>query len=131
MSHQAPRITTPPSISLSLPPSTSTQLSITLSASHYTFLYPTPSKLPTITRTMQAAAFSLRARPDSCSVSTSIRRVRHYHSTSGPRPLCYSPLHLPTSLDLSLLSLSPLLTSPCPPMNQWVIEFSTVVHRRK
>lgn len=57
MSHQAPRITTPPSISLSLPPSTSTQLSITLSASHYTFLCPTLSKLPTITRTTRAAAF--------------------------------------------------------------------------
>lgn len=131
MSHQAPRITTPPSISLSLPPSTSTHLSITLSASHYTFLYPTLSKLPTITRTMQAVAFSLYTPWDSCSISTSIRRAPAYLSTSGPHSLCYTPRHLPSSLDPSLPSLSPLLTSPRPPVNQWVIKFATVAGRRR
>lgn len=124
MSHQAPRITTPPSISLSLPPSTSTQLSITLSTSHYTFLYPTLSKLPTIMRMMR------RLFP-----THSLRFVLNFHLnltrsrlslTSGSHTLCYPPKHHhPSSLDPSLPSLSPLLTSPRPPVNQWVIKFAS------
>lgn len=108
MSHQAPRITTPPSISLSLPPSTSTQLSITLSASHYTFLCPTLSKLPTITRMMRAVAFSLYTPWDSCSISTSIRHAPAYLSTSGHRSLCNTPATFP----LHSICLYPLYL-PC------------------
>lgn len=93
MSHQAPRITTPPSISLSLPPSTSTRLSITLSASHYTFLCPTLSKLPTITRATPAACLlsvhSLRFVPNFNLAPTCFPV---YLSHIWPPPLCL-PLH--------------------------------------
>lgn len=130
MSHQAPRITTPPSISLSLPPSTSTQLSITLSSSHYTFLCPTLSKLPTIPPTLRHAhdtsrSFSLCSPWNSCSISTSIRHAPVYLSTSQ-----LHPHHRPSLFDLFLPSLSPLLTSPRPPENRWVIKFATVAGRR-
>lgn len=96
MSHQAPRITTPPSISLSLPPSTSTQLSITLSASHYTFLYPTLSKLPTITCTMQTVAIA----PEH-----TLRFVLNIHLN----PSCLS-LHIWPPLFLQQLPLPSLFT---------------------
>lgn len=116
MSHQAPRITTPPSISLSLPPSTSTQLSITLSASHLTFLCPTLSKLSTITHTMRAAAFfpihSLRFVLNFHLNLTRSRLSLHiWPSLSLLHPPSASPLH---SICL-YPSLSPPLTSPRPP----------------
>lgn len=104
MSHQAPRITTPPSISLSLPPSTSTQLSITLSASCYTFPCPTLSKLPTNTTTL----------PEAC--------ARYKEYTPPPHTLLeiraqFPPLsetllfistHLAIDLPLHLICLYPL-----------------------
>lgn len=130
MSHQAPRITTPPSISLSLPPSTSTQLSITLFASHYTFLCPTLSKLPTIVHTMRAAAASLCTLWDSCTISTTIRHAPAYLSTSGHR----SFNHTPTTSLFTRSVFTPLYLPCYPhhahPVNRQVIEFATVAGSR-
>lgn len=112
MSHQAPRITTPPSISLSLPPSTSTQLSITLSASHYTFLCPTLSKLPTTlyslrhmhdtSRFFPWALLEIRAqnppRSDTLPFISPHRAIDLPTAPPPPSPLhsiCLCPLYLP------------------------------------
>lgn len=134
MSHQAPRITTPPSISLSLPPSTSTQLSITLSASHYTFLCPTLSKLPTTTPPARARyeqpLFPIH--PLKFVLNFHLNPTRSRLSLNiWPSLSLLHPRRLSSSFDLSLPSLSPLLTSPRPPVNRWVIKFATVTGRRR
>lgn len=131
MSHQAPRITTPPSISLSLPPSTSTQLSITLLClslhipMSHSFKITHHHAHDASGRFFPYTLLEIRAQfpPQSDTLPLIFPHLAVALS------LCYTPpppCHLPSSLDLSLPSLSPLLTSPRPPVNLRVIKFATV-----
>lgn len=122
MSHQAPRITTPPSIALSLPPYTSTRLSIT----HYTFLCPTLFKLPTIPPPACASSrfFSLHTSWDNLWLNTT-----HYTRLSpciwlSPSP----PLFTTPPPSVSTLFICPVHLS-MPTRAPWVITFATVVGR--